>query len=127
MNEKRRDSEKELGVFSRYKSRILSAAPTLTRKATTVFLLLFDFSRIFQSIFLERAHDGLQVAKKIASDLKSFKLEKHKILRIVNRVNRKCVDAFGKQLIEKRGKMWVFTDFGFVIWGKTREEVETDG
>ena len=67
------------------------------------------------------------LAKKIALDLKSFKLEKHKILRVVNRVNRKCVDAFGKQLIEKQGKTWVFTDFGFEIWGKTREEVETDG
>jgi len=59
--------------------------------------------------------------------LKSFKLEKHKILRVVNRVNRKCVDAFGKQLIEKRGKMWVFTDFGFEICGKTREYGETGG
>ena len=67
------------------------------------------------------------LAKKIASDLKSFKLEKHKILRIVKRVNRKCNDVFGKRLIEKHGKKWVFTDFGFEIWGKTKEEVETDG
>ncbi len=67
------------------------------------------------------------LAKKIASDLKSFKLEKHKILRVVNRVNRKCGVAFGKPLIEKQGKKWVFTDFGFEVWGKTREEVETDG
>lgn len=67
------------------------------------------------------------LAKKIASDLKSFKLEKHKILRIVNRVNRKCGDVFGKHLIEKHGKKWVFTDFGFEIWGKTREEIGTDG
>ena len=67
------------------------------------------------------------LAKKIAADLKSFKLEKHKILRVVNRVNRKCVDAFGKQLIEKQGKTWVFTDFGFEIWGKTREEIGTNG
>jgi hypothetical protein len=67
------------------------------------------------------------LAKKIALDLKSFKLEKHKILRVVNRVNRKCVDAFGKQLIEKRGKKWVLTDFGFEIWGKTGEEVGTYG
>ena len=58
------------------------------------------------------------LAKKIVSDLKSFKLEKHKILRVVNRVNRKCDVAFGKPLIEKQGKKWVFTDFGFEVWGK---------
>jgi hypothetical protein len=39
----------------------------------------------------------------------------------------KCSNVFGKRLIEKRGKKWLLTDFGFEIWGKTREEVETDG
>jgi len=40
------------------------------------------------------------------------------MLRIVNRVNRKCGIAFGRPLIEKRGKKWAFTDFDVKIWGK---------
>jgi hypothetical protein len=55
-----------------------------------------------------------------------YKLEKHKILRIVNRVNRNADDAFGKPLIEKRGKKWAFTDFGVEIWGKTKKDLETE-
>jgi len=39
----------------------------------------------------------------------------------------KCVDDFGKRLIEKHGEKWVFTDFGFEICGKTREYGETGG
>ncbi len=66
------------------------------------------------------------LAKAIIPRLPQFRLEKHKILRIVNRVNRNCIDAFGKALIEKRGKQWAFTDFGVEIWGKTRKDVEAD-
>jgi hypothetical protein len=65
--------------------------------------------------------------KQIAPKFPQYKLEKHKILRIVRRVNKNCEDAYGKTLIEKHGKKWVFTDFGFEVWGKTRDEVETDG
>ena len=66
------------------------------------------------------------LAKEIVPLLKEYRLEKHKILRIVNRVNRNCVDAYGKVLIEKRGKRWVFTDFGVEIWGKTKKELEEE-
>ena len=79
-----------------------------------------DFAVV--SAIYESGSDVL--AKKIASDLKSFKLEKHKILRIVNRVNRKCDHVFGKQVIEKRGKMWVFTDFGLRFGEKPRRRLE---
>jgi hypothetical protein len=51
-------------------------------------------------------------------------LEKHRILRIVNRVNRNISEAFGRTMIEKRGKKWAFTDFGVEIWGKTEEDQE---
>jgi len=67
------------------------------------------------------------LAKEIAAKLPQYNLEKHKILRIVNRVNRNVDDAFGKRIIEKRGKKWVFTEFGFEIWGKTqKDEVITE-
>ena len=66
------------------------------------------------------------LAKEIVPLLKEFKLEKHKILRIVNRVNKNCVDAYGRPLIEKRGKKWAFTDFGFEIWGKTRKDLDAE-
>ena len=66
------------------------------------------------------------LAKEIVPLLKNYRLEKHKILRIVNRVNRNCDDAFGKPLIEKQGKKWAFTDFGFEIWGKTKKDLEAE-
>jgi hypothetical protein len=44
-------------------------------------------------------------------------------LRIVNRVNRNVEKAFGKVIIEKRGKKWAFTDFGVEIWGKAEGEL----
>jgi hypothetical protein len=66
------------------------------------------------------------LAKEIIPLLKQYKLEKHKILRIVNRANGKCTEAFGRTLIEKRGKKWAFTDFGFEIWGKTKRDFEEE-
>ena len=66
------------------------------------------------------------LAKEIVPLLKGYKLEKHKILRIVNRVNRNCIDAYGKVLIEKQGKKWVFTDFGVEIWGKSKKDIEIE-
>ena len=66
------------------------------------------------------------LAKEIVLRLRQYKLEKHKILRVVRRVNRNCVDAYGKPLIEKCGKKWVFTDFGVEIWGKTKKDLEAE-
>ena len=66
------------------------------------------------------------LAKEIVPLLKEYKLEKHKILRIVNRANKNCDDAYGKPLIEKRGKKWAFTDFGVEIWGKSKKDIEIE-
>jgi hypothetical protein len=46
---------------------------------------------------------------------------------MVNRVNRKINDSFGKNIIEKRGKKWAFTDFGREIWSETKQEEEEIG
>jgi len=54
------------------------------------------------------------------------KLERHKVQRIVNRVNKNSTGAFGRPLIEKRGKRWAFTEFGFEIWGKNKKKFEDD-
>jgi hypothetical protein len=64
------------------------------------------------------------LAKDIVEKLKKYSLEKHKILRIVNRVNRNIEAAFGRTIIEKRGKKWAFTEFGVEIWGRTEEDME---
>jgi hypothetical protein len=82
-----------------------------------------DFAVV--SVVYEAGSNGL-LAKEISPRFPQYKLEKHKILRIVNRVNRNCVDAFGRPLIEKRGKKWSFTDFGVEIWGKTKKDLETE-
>jgi len=66
------------------------------------------------------------LAKEIIPLLKGYRLEKHKILRIVNRVNRNSVDAFGRPLVEKRGKKWAFTNFGVEIWGKSKKDIESE-
>jgi hypothetical protein len=73
------------------------------------------------SVIYEAGPFGI-LAKEIAPRFLQYRLEKHKILRIVNRVNRNCVDAFGRPLIEKRGKKWAFTDFGVEILGETEKE-----
>jgi hypothetical protein len=78
-----------------------------------------DFAVV--SVVYESGSNGL-LAKEIAPKFPLYKLEKHKILRIVNRVNRNADDAFGRPLIEKRGKKWTFTDFGVEIWGKTEKD-----
>ena len=77
------------------------------------------------SVVYEAGSGGL-LAKEIAPRFPQYKLEKHKILRIVNRVNKNSVDAFGRPLIEKRGKKWVFTDFGVEIWGKSKKDIEIE-
>jgi hypothetical protein len=66
------------------------------------------------------------LAKDIEARLPQLNLEKHRILRIVNRVNRKVEDAFGRRLIEKRGKKWAFTDFGVEIWGETERDIKEE-
>jgi hypothetical protein len=84
-----------------------------------------DMDLAVVSVVYESGSNGL-LAKEIAPKFPQYKLEKHKILRIVNRVNRNADDAFGKPLIEKRGKKWAFTDFGVEIWGKTKKDVEDE-
>lgn len=81
-----------------------------------------DMDLAIISLIFEAGPDGI-LAKDIQARLPQLSLEKHRILRIVNRVNRSIEDAFGKRLIEKRGKKWAFTDFGVEIWG----EIEKDG
>jgi hypothetical protein len=66
------------------------------------------------------------LAKAIAPRFPQYRLEKHKILRIIIRVNKNAVDAFDKPLVEKRGKKWAFTDFGVEIWGKTKKDLKED-
>lgn len=68
------------------------------------------------------AGSGGILARDIGTKLPHYHLEQHKILRIVNRVNRNVENAFGRRIIEKRGKKWAFTDFGMEIWGKTDDE-----
>lgn len=70
------------------------------------------------------AGSGGILAKEIVARFPSYTLEKHKILRIVRRVNRNIEHAFGRPIIEKRGKKWAFTSFGVEIWGKTEEDAE---
>lgn len=82
-----------------------------------------DFAVI--SVVYEAGSNGL-LAKEIAPRFPQYKLEKHKILRIVNRVNRNADDAFGRPLIEKRGKKWAFNNFGVEIWGKTKKDIEAE-
>lgn len=74
------------------------------------------------SLIYEVGSGGI-LAKDIVAKLPRYNLEKHKILRIVNRVNRNIEKAFGKMIIEKRGKKWAFTDFGVEIWGKAEGEL----
>lgn len=73
------------------------------------------------SLIYEVGSGGI-LAKDIVARLPEYGLEKHRILRIVNRVNRNVEDAFGRRIIEKRGKKWAFTSFGVEIWGKTEKE-----
>jgi hypothetical protein len=70
------------------------------------------------------AGSGGILAKDIIEKLKRYPLERHKILRIVNRVNRNVEAAFGRTIVEKRGKKWAFTEFGVEIWGRTKEDKE---
>lgn len=80
-----------------------------------------DMDLAIISLIFESGPAGI-LAKDIQARLSQLNLEKHRILRIVNRVNRSIEDAFGRRLIEKRGKKWAFTDFGVEIWGETTPE-----
>ena len=64
------------------------------------------------------------LAKEISAKLAKYNLEHHKILRIMNRVNRNVETAFGKLMVQKLGKKWALTDFGFELWGKIGENQE---
>ncbi len=70
------------------------------------------------------------LAKRIVEQLNAQfpqeRFERHKIQRIINRVNQNCQDAYGRVLIEKRGKRWAFTAFGFEVWGKTKKDLEAE-
>jgi hypothetical protein len=80
-----------------------------------------DMDLAIISLIFEAGPSGI-LAKDIQARLSQLSLEKHRILRIVNRVNRSIEDAFGRRLIEKRGKKWAFTDFGVEIWGEVQQE-----
>jgi hypothetical protein len=80
-----------------------------------------DMDLAIIGLIFEAGPSGI-LAKDIQARLSQLSLEKHRILRIVNRVNRSIEDAFGRRLIEKRGKKWAFTDFGVEIWGATAPE-----
>jgi hypothetical protein len=80
-----------------------------------------DMDLAIVGLIFEAGSGGI-LAKDIQARLPQLNLEKHKILRIINRVNRSIEDAFGRRLIEKRGKKWAFTDFGVEIWGEVQLE-----
>lgn len=75
------------------------------------------------SLIFESGRGGI-LAKDIPGRLPQFGLERHRILRIVRRVNVNVEKAFGRPVIEKRGKMWAFNSFGVAVWGKSREDAE---
>jgi len=77
------------------------------------------------SLIFESGSGGI-LAKDIPSKLPEIfqGLERHRILRIVRRVNVNVEKAFGRPIIEKRGKKWAFNSFGVAVWGKSREEAE---
>jgi hypothetical protein len=75
------------------------------------------------SLIFESGSGGI-LAKDIPGRLPQFGLERHRILRIVRRVNVNVEKAFGRPVIEKRGKKWAFNSFGVAVWGKSKEEVE---
>jgi hypothetical protein len=67
--------------------------------------------------------------KHVASDpsLVKYGLKHYHVSRRIARMNSRLFGEYAECLFEKRGHRWAFTDFGFEIWGKTGEEVETDG
>jgi len=75
------------------------------------------------SVIFESGSGGI-LAKGITSKLPQFSLEQHKILRIIKRVNVNVEKAFGRPIIEKRGKKWAFNSFGVAVWGKSRDDAE---
>lgn len=79
------------------------------------------------SLIFESGGGGI-LAKDIPGKLpEAFQgLERHRILRIVRRVNGNVEKAFGRPIIEKRGKKWAFNSFGVAVWGKDRAEVEDE-
>jgi hypothetical protein len=84
-----------------------------------------DMDLAVVSVVYESGSNGL-LAKEIAPRFPQYKLEKHKILRVVNRVNKNSVAAFGKPLIEKRGKKWALTKFAFDVYGDTKLDLELE-
>lgn len=84
-----------------------------------------DLDLAVVGLIFEAGSGGI-LAKDIVAKLPQYSLEKHRVLRIVRRVNRNVEDTFGKRIVEKRGKKWAFTEFGVEIWGETEEdEIET--
>jgi len=75
------------------------------------------------SVIFESGSGGI-LAKDIHARLQQFGLERHKVLRIVRRVNVNVEKAFGRPIIEKHGKKWAFNSFGVTVWGKSREDAE---
>ena len=75
------------------------------------------------NLIFESGSGGI-LAKDIPGRLPEFGLERHKVLRIVRRVNHNVEKAFGRPVIEKRGKKWAFTSFGVQVWGKSKEDAE---
>ncbi len=67
--------------------------------------------------------------KTVASDvgLVTYGLKHYHVSRRIARMNNRLFEEYAECLFEKRGHKWAFTDFGFEVWGKTKEEVETDG
>ena len=82
-----------------------------------------DLELAIVSLIFEAGSGGI-LAKDIQARLPQLHLEKHRILRVVRRVNRRAEDAFKRRIIEKRGKKWAFTEFGVEIWGQTEEDLD---
>jgi hypothetical protein len=67
--------------------------------------------------------------KTVASDasLVKYGLKHYHVSRRIARMNNRLFEEYAECLFEKRGHKWAFTDFGFEVWGKTKEEVENNG
>jgi len=77
------------------------------------------------TVIFEAGAAGI-LPKGIIEKLPIYSLERHKILRIVNRINKNVVNVFGRAIIEKSGKKWILTDFGFEVWGESAREVKEE-
>lgn len=62
--------------------------------------------------------------KDIAAMLRRYKVDRHKVSRRINRMNKRLHKEIGQNAAEKRGHKWALTSFAFEIWGEAEEDIE---